>query len=70
MSMKNNCGTCTHFKGRSMGHCHLNPPQIFWFDAGDVSASEFPEVTETDHCGQWTPKEIEDTLAIPAEEFT
>jgi len=53
-----------------MGHCHLNPPQIFWFDAGDVSASEFPEVTETDHCGQWTPKEIEDTLAIPAEEFT
>jgi len=67
MSMKNNCGTCTHFKGRSMGHCHLNPPQVFWFDPGDVSASEFPEVIETDHCGHWTPKEIEDT---PAEEFT
>ena len=54
------CETCVYFKRylgdfAEKGECRKNPPVTHQFGDGDDVMTVFPEISETDYCGEWTP---------------
>lgn len=51
------CANCAFYRGvqgEEFGNCHRYPP--IWKPMAEGTFSEFPEVDETDFCGEFTGK--------------
>lgn len=64
--MNEKCGNCKFFHdlrdewSRDIGECRRSPPVVH---VSDVSGNDtaFPAVTSDEWCGEWKPRESQDT---------